>query len=262
MCPPSAARITFGPGEQTLLARNDLGALLRIALPAGTVQATVQVMNGAQPIDVRSAIDVSPAEMLVSSQEGGLFVCDLSGAVQQTLVADQVTAETDPVPIPFTTLLPWPGGSLILAAPQQYLPKLGNTMQATLYDTTDWSVASQVPHGYNGGRFTPLQNGNVMVLGESYERRGLAFLSAPNWSTLAATGKAAARKGFAGLGGGLLLGADGRYISLVREQAGQVVKGQLLHGHPAQSTAFGGSEATARCYLGLANGLILEIASD
>ncbi len=262
VCPPSAARITFGPGEQTLLARNDLGALLRIALPGATIQATVQVMNGAQPVAVRSAIDISAAEMLVSSEAGGLFVCDMNGAVQQTLVADQVTAATDPLPIPFTTLLPWPGGSLILVAPQQYIPDLGNTRQATLYDATDWSVASQVPHGYIGGRFTPLQGGNVMVLGETYERRGLAFLSAPNWSTLAATGKAAARKGFAGIGGGLLLGADGAHISLVREQVGSLVQARLPHGQLAQSTAFGGSEATARCYLGLANGLILEIATE
>ncbi len=261
ICPKSPARITFGPSGDTALARTASGDLLRIALPAGTVTQTVQVMQGAAPVDVRAALDVDASRMLVASRQGGLFECNASGLVLQVLVADEPVGPDLPVPMPFSTLMHWPDGQ-ILVAPRAFQPDLGGTQAPAFFDTVSLTAGSQLMEPYKDGRFAPLAGGSACVLGERFGRRGLLVYTAPTWLPQAGANRAAPGQGFSGIGGGSLLGAHGTHLQVLREQAGAIVSGALAHGFAARATAFGGSDVSGRGYVGLANGQVMEISAD
>lgn len=262
-CPAGGTRIRFDAAEATALVLVSPAELARVALPAGTVLATVAPQQGGSPLAVCAALDVGPGAMLVADEDGGLYACDGAGAVVQVLVPAVAPVDEAALGVPFGTLMHWPDGQRILAAPTEVDPALGTTQRITFVDRATGQPVSVSNHAYLGGAFAPFDGGGALVLAERSEGRGLSVLAdGPTWPVVATASRLAPRHGPAGVGGGLLLGADHDRVVLIRVQGGQFLTGALPHAGGAAASAFGGSAASAQAFLGLSNGRVLRLQAE
>jgi hypothetical protein len=253
LCPPHAATFSYGPGEQSLWRVNEDGSLTRFDLPAMTNPLPVQPTDLGAPFSAVAALEAAPGQLVVAADDGSVRLCDPTGNALQMIVAPT----NGPTPHPFRTLLLHPDGQRVFAAPDEYVPEFGQQEPIQVFQVGTWQRVGACFHPFTNGTLAFAQNGGLVVLGERYERRGIAFFDGLGLGQISEGSPLAPRAGFGGPIGDLVLGAEAASLTLLRP------------GPPIQSisipiagrlTSCAAAPAIQRAFVGLSTGGILELS--
>jgi hypothetical protein len=262
-CPPGAPVLSFAEGGDWLVLVQPEGTVARVPLPSLEPIEIISVSAAGGPIDVLAAAHVAGV-LVVSGRVGGLYVADATtGTVTKTLREPPPApgeGELYPKLNPFSTLVPWPDGKHLLAAPWEHLASDGDTEPIALWRTADWSVAATSLQDHIGGRIVAAQEGSLLVLAERYEfgRLGVFSFDGAELNRLSWNPGYAPRWGIAAALGTIVVGSDPRGLMLVRVGAVPVVS--FLPHSLGAITAIGAGSGSL--WIGLAGGAVLELSVD